>query len=98
MKKEVHFLQPAADEMVAAARYYESKVEGLGYRFLKEIEQAAASICRYPDAGALIRGKVRRRLLHHFPFALLDIEETRTIEIVAVMDTRRKPDYWISRI
>ncbi|HOH28638.1 MAG TPA: type II toxin-antitoxin system RelE/ParE family toxin [Candidatus Hydrogenedentes bacterium] len=98
MKKEVHFLQPAATEMIAAARYYESKVEGLGHRFLNEIEQVAASICGHPDAGVLVRGKVRRRLLHHFPFVLLYIEDSGTIEIVAVMDTRRKPDYWISRL
>ncbi len=98
MKHEIRFLQPAADEMIAAARYYESKVEGLGRRFLNEIEQVSSSICRHPDAGALVRGKVHRRLLHHFPFALLYSEESRTVQIVAVMDTRRKPDYWISRL
>ncbi len=97
MKTSIRLLEPAEDEMIAAARYYESKAVGLGHRFLNEIEDVSHSICSHPNAGAVVRGNVRRRLLHNFPFALLYIEETEVITVVAVMDTRRLPDYWISR-
>lgn len=94
----VRILSPAEREMVAAARYYESRSVNLGQRFLKEVQQTIEAIATHPYAGGVLRGDVRRRLLHRFPFAALYRLEPDEIVIVAVMDLRRDPDYWLGRL
>ena len=91
-------LPPAETEMLAAAKYYESESEGLGHRFLNEVGRVSKSIIEIPNAGTVVRGNVRRRILQRFPFALLYVIEAIEIQVVAVVDMRRQPDYWISRI
>ena len=97
MRRTAHFLGPAEAEMLAAARCYESKCEGLGHRFLDEVNAVVASIINHPGAGTKMVGDVRRRLVRHFPFSLLYIIEADTIQVLAVMDTRQHPDYWRNR-
>ncbi len=97
MKKALHLLGPAEAEMVEAAKYYETQCRGLGHRFLDEVENIASSIVALPCAGPVVRGRMRRRLLPHFPFALVYIVEVKEILVVAVVDLRRKPGYWLNR-
>lgn len=49
-----------------AALYYESESQGLGARFLDEIERCIALIVKNPNAGIGIRGNVRRSILRKF--------------------------------
>jgi hypothetical protein len=44
----VSFLPPAEEEMIEAARYYESKCERLGSDFLAEVDDAIKSIQAHP--------------------------------------------------
>ena len=47
------------------------KVRGLGVAFLNEVERCLRLIVSYPEAGMVLVGSVRRRLLRRFPYALL---------------------------
>ncbi|HPO17110.1 MAG TPA: type II toxin-antitoxin system RelE/ParE family toxin [Candidatus Hydrogenedentes bacterium] len=96
--KSLRFLSPAENEMLKAARYYESKCSGLGCRFLGEVERTTEAISANPRAGAIFRRNIRRRLLPHFPFSLLYSISNEEILVVAVMDLRRDPEYWINRL
>jgi len=69
-----------------------------GHRFLNEVERVCVSILKQPNAGTLLRENVRRRILRRFPFSLLYIVEIEEIQVIAVVDMRRSPDYWSARI
>lgn len=94
---DVRFLAPAEEEMNASAQYYEQQLPGLGYRFLDEVDRGIRAIKALPKAAPVIHPNIRRKLIRHFPFALLYRIDPTEIAILAVMHLRRKPDYWLNR-
>ena len=48
-------------------------------------------------AARIVRGSVRRRPIHHFPYSVLYRPNTDEIVIVAVAHRRRRPGYWLDR-
>jgi len=54
----VVFLPEAEQEMIEAARYYESQASGLGLDYLAEVERAVKSIAESPMSWPVIEGKV----------------------------------------
>ena len=50
----------AEAELIEAARYYESRVEGLGKRFLAESHQAVSLIREAPARSRILEADVRR--------------------------------------
>lgn len=95
--KEVRFLAPAEEEMNASAQYYEQQLPGLGYRFLDEVQRGINAIKMLPKSAPVIHSNLRRKLLRHFPYALLYRITSKEIVILAVMHLRRKPGYWLNR-
>lgn len=93
----LEFHQLAERELNEAAQYYERESPGLGLSFLKEIEHCLGVIDAHPEAGAILRGYVRRRLLRRFPYALLYKVNSAGIRVLAVMNLKRRPTYWIGR-
>jgi plasmid stabilization system protein ParE len=96
--KPVVFLPQAEQEMVEAAKYYESQAGGLGANYLSEIERAVAAIAESPEIWPIIEGKLRRRLVRRFPFGILYCIDPNEIVVVAVAHLRCKPGYWRERI
>jgi plasmid stabilization system protein ParE len=94
----VIFLDPAEEEMIAAALYYEDQTVGLGEHFVAEVQHAVQRIAEHPTANRIIKREVRRRLLRRFPFGILYRIEKDEIIIAAVMHLRRRPGYWSERI
>jgi len=94
---DVRFLAPAEEEMETSAQYYEQQLPGLGYRFLNEIDRGVRAIKTLPKAAPVIHPNIRRKLLRHFPYALLYRIAPTEIVILAVMHLRRKPGYWLNR-
>ena len=64
-RPEFHRL--AERELNEAAQYYDLEDPGLGAAFLDEVDRCLQSIQAAPEAGAILRGTVRRRLLRRFP-------------------------------
>lgn len=96
--KSVVFLPQAEQEMVEAAKYYESQAAGLGANYLSETERAVAAIAESPETWPIIEGKLRRRLVRRFPFGILYCIDPNEIVVVAVAHLHRKPGYWRGRI
>ena len=94
-RPEFHRL--ADRELNEAARYYDLENLGLGASFLKEVERCLRSIEDQPESGVILRGSVRRRLLRRFPYALLYKIKPSSIRILAVMNLKRRPTYWVGR-
>jgi plasmid stabilization system protein ParE len=93
----LEFHRFADRELSEAARYYELESPGLGYSFLKAVERCLQLIVTHPEAGAILRGSVRRRLLRRFPYALLYKIKPDGIRVLAVMNLKRRPTYWVGR-
>ena len=94
-RPEFHRL--ADRELNEAAQYYELENPGLESSFLKEVDRCLQSIEEHPEAGVILRGSVRRRLLRRFPYALLYKIKPNNIRILAVMNLKRRPTYWVGR-
>ena len=77
--------------------WYESKFNGLGDDFLKELDSAFSSIHEMPDTWPLISKNLRRYLLKRFPFGVIYSIKRDNIFIVAIMHLSRKPGYWLKR-
>lgn len=92
------FHELADQELNEAAQYYELETPGLGHAFLNEVERCLRFISEHPEAGPVVRGHVRRRLLRRFPYALLYSIKPQGIRILAVMNLKRRPNYWVGRI
>ena len=65
------FHRLAERELNDPAHYYELESPGLGSSFLQEVDRCLRLIDEHPEAGPILRGAVRRRLLRRFPYTLL---------------------------
>ena len=95
--KTVRFLDPAEQEMLDAAMYYELQAPGLGSDFLDKINTAVQEIGENPERCPVIQSKTRRRLIHRFPYALLYRVDPKEVVVQATMHLRRRPNYWLNR-
>jgi plasmid stabilization system protein ParE len=87
----------AARELIDAAGYYDLESPGLGALFLDAAERCEQAIVEHPRAGTVILGDIRRRLLQTFPYGLLYRVTPDGVRILAVMNLRRRPMYWVGR-
>lgn len=94
----IDFLPEADQEMLEAARYYQSLSSGLGDDYLAEVEHAVQSILLSPQTWPVLEGDFRRRLVKRFPFGVIYRIEPDIIVIIAVAHLRKKPGYWKNRI
>ena len=88
------FLSTAERELQEAIAFYESAENGLGARFLEEVEAAVVRIVAHPEAWTPLSARTRRCRTHRFPFGLFNQIRTDEILIVSVMDLRREPKCW----
>ena len=93
----VSFHALAERELEDTALYYERECPGLGAAFVAEIERCVAAIAPHPSIGSPVQAGIRRRLLRRFPYALLYRARDGPVRILAVMNLRRRPAYWIGR-
>ena len=85
-------------ELNEAAQYYERDSPWLGAAFVAEVERCTAAIFEHPEASPIVMGTIRRRLLRRFPYGLLYKVRPEHVRILAVMNLKRRPGYWIGRI
>ena len=79
--KTIVFLPQAEQEMLEAARYYESQATGLGVDYLSEIERAIVAVGESPETWPKIEGELKRRLVRRFPFGILFCIDPKEIVI-----------------
>jgi plasmid stabilization system protein ParE len=87
----------AERELNDAAQYYDGEQAGLGAAFIADVQRCTDAILEHPEAGTVIRGRVRRRLCRRFRYGVLYTIQTETVRVLAVMNLRRRPAYWIGR-
>lgn len=70
----------------------------LAERELNEVAQFYERDTEYPEAARVVLGSIRRRLLRRFPYAVLYRLYGDSVRILAVMNLKRRPVYWIGRL
>jgi toxin ParE1/3/4 len=96
--RNVVFHPLAEQELIEAAAYYQEQKLELGLEYLEEVEHAINFLIRYPEAGSIIRGSIRRLTLPKFPnYLLYRLLENEQIRILALAHHKRKPQYWLDR-
>lgn len=105
MIKRVGFDAEAQEEIDAAVSWYDAQTEGprVADELLRAIDAAIVRIVERPGAFALAPGVavklgVRRCALRRFPYALVFVELTEEIRVLALAHARRRPGYWRSRL
>jgi plasmid stabilization system protein ParE len=97
MTLPIVFRRAALAEYSAAARWYESRAAGVGYRFVERVEQTLALIAESPRRPATILANIRRARTRDFPFFIYYVvEDSRTV-VLAVLHARRNPATWRRR-
>ena len=84
-------------ELNDAARYYDTEQPGLGARFIADVQHCTDAILEYPEAGSIVLGRVRRRMCRKFRYAVLYTSRPGAVRVLAVMNLRRRPTYWVGR-
>jgi toxin ParE1/3/4 len=91
------FHPEALAELQEQAVYYEERSEGLGERFVAQVEAAAGLAASMPGIGSPYKHRTRRVFPKDFPFSVVYREIGEALVIVAVAAFRRRPSYWRHR-
>jgi plasmid stabilization system protein ParE len=92
-------LHPAADaELTEAVAYYTAIDPALGQRFYLEMERLIGDICAHPKTFRQFDPPARRHFSPRFPYGIIYLEQDDRLWIVAVMQMKRQPGYWKSRV
>jgi hypothetical protein len=82
-------------ELFAAQDRYEAERDGLGQRFIDEMDRVAARIAAAPQQVPVIPGSAARRALgRRFPYALVFFVYTHHVRIIAVAHQHRDSGHW----
>lgn len=98
MTWEFVFRPEAESELIEAYEWYESRQQDLGNDFLLCVEAALSSIQRNPTLYPVVHKKVRRALIHRFPFGIYYMVYSEQILIISVFHASRNPKQWKSRV
>jgi toxin ParE1/3/4 len=86
-----------AQELEAAALWYEERSVGLGVAFLDEYELRLREVLEDPKRSRRFFRDNRKLSFHRFPYAIVYSIEEDGIYIKAVMHLHRRPLYWKKR-
>ncbi|MDD5600015.1 MAG: type II toxin-antitoxin system RelE/ParE family toxin [Victivallaceae bacterium] len=87
----------AFQEFEDAVEYYESCEPELGKEFVLSVQEALRYISEYPQAWPVVRKEIRRYLISRFPYAILYYVDNDLVTVIAIMHSKRQPDYWVDR-
>jgi hypothetical protein len=101
--RPVRILQEAAEEVAAAANWYDRERPGLGTELSDAVEAAIDLIEEdilplSPMPGKSGTKGAKRLILKRFPYDIVVIERTSEVVVIAVAHHSRRPGYWRERI
>ena len=96
--KSFHFHPEALLEADKSAKFYEERQGGLGKRFVEALSDAINRIRRRPELYGEVDDNIRKCRILRFPYGVIYRDTNRSIEIIAIMHLKRKPDYWKTRV
>ena len=100
MKFNVRVEPQALTDIQEITDWYNNKQAGLGKQFQNTAIKQIDSLCKNPYVCAIRYKEIRCMLLRKFPYMthFYINEETRTVEVLAVISTSRNPNIWNEKI
>ncbi|PKL15124.1 MAG: plasmid stabilization protein [Spirochaetae bacterium HGW-Spirochaetae-5] len=95
---KVFFLPTAQFELDDAVEWYNEQSQGLGIKFLDDLDRSIRRVIAYPLSSPELDPGLRRCLLTRFPFGVIYGIDNETIVVIAVAHLHRKPRYWCERL
>jgi plasmid stabilization system protein ParE len=92
---EIRLLESAKEDLREGWRFYERNAVGLGDYFLDCIQADVRSLTVYAGIHEIAES-FHRLLAKRFPFAIYYLIENGNIDIYAILDCRRDPE-WIAK-
>lgn len=96
--KRYRYLEEAAQEFREHVSYFDAISRRVAVKFVDDVELAVNEIRTYPQIGAPVTRRVRKRVLTTFKYSILYVEAGEEIIIVAIAPHRRRPGYWRKRL
>jgi hypothetical protein len=94
-----HAFHPEAEaEYAEAADYYNRINPELGGRFYDEMERLILDIRRDPQRFHRFDPPAQRHFSGDFPYAIIYVEQSDRLWILAMMHMKRRPGYWKHRV
>lgn len=92
-------LREAELELDEAFEWYEQQREGLGTRFMQQVDDGLAFIYQQPSSSQKVRGEVRRHVIDTFPFGIYYTFDAKSnhIIVIACLHFSRNPKIWKTR-
>lgn len=90
----IRFRSIAEEEVAAIAVQYESDLQGLGSRFLHEVDRALSNISEFPFMYQLIDTDIRRAVMSHFPYVFFYTVDGENIIILGFRHMHQNPESW----
>ncbi len=94
---KIILLQEAFDEFNNAIEYYEEQQSQLGLKLKEEIDENINWLIHNSTVPRLRKGGYRRINLKIFPYYISYIVRERTIWVLAIAHSHRKPEFWVNR-
>ncbi len=92
---EIRVLETARDDLREGWKFYEENAPGLGDYFLDCIQADIRSLKIYAGIHEMAEG-FHRMLVKRFPFAVYYLFEDECVDVYAILDCRRDPE-WIAK-
>ena len=97
MNLKYEFIKESEKELSDAVDYYNERFQGLGIEFANEVYKVVKEIIQFPDSGPKLSRRARKSRCKRFPYNIIYFQRYDTI-IIAIMHTKRKPNYWKKRL
>lgn len=98
MSRKLIVTKEAEADILDSYRSYEAKQEGLGRRFMDEIERAFDRILPNPFLYQEVETDIRRAVTHTFPYLVFYALDEQTVQILAVIHGTQDPAYIKERL
>ena len=87
----------ARAEIAEAFEWYLARSQAASADFLAELDAAMNKIAEAPEHFPVVRGRLRRVLLHRFPYAVYFKLYPTSISVVGVIHGHRHSANWLRR-
>ena len=91
---KIRFKGHASRDVERAFAWYEKQRPGLGPQFRDELGNALSKVAANPQSYPIVRARIRRAVLHRFPYLVFYLVEHQEIVVLACLHASRDPDRW----
>ncbi|MGD0768847.1 MAG: type II toxin-antitoxin system RelE/ParE family toxin [Tepidisphaeraceae bacterium] len=91
MRRELVVRPEATVDAMEASRWYDERVNGLGTRFLQQVNTAMASIRQSPSSYPVYRREIRRIRVDKFPYTIFFAAAESRVVVLGIFHLYRDP-------